>query len=227
MEATTAAAPAEKTGRTKWGGPSLRPGQSRDPESGLRLPASHRPGARTLWRRLTDNREAMLQLGGHAGWATVLGRLLMTGAITQSQYWAGERFAELAGRFDRFEPHARRTVGSPSYERGRGREDEVERRSQDGTLRSYERAAKKARKNWLRAQGCLPDAGRDMVENVAIFGQELLDAHHRDFAAMLTLLVDHFGFKAEVGEGSQGPLRRSVARRTPPEAAKSVEAVPA
>jgi hypothetical protein len=90
------------------------------------------------WHRI---REDAVKLGSNPLIATELGRLGYTGALTSVEVATGFRIAEIYGRYDR-SIGRRRSIASPSYELGRGRdtaavESEEARERAHGAARAF------------------------------------------------------------------------------------------
>ncbi len=71
--------------------------------------AGHAP---TLVRRAVDN---LMRQAGNERFGSVIGRLLLDGKITSTQFAAAEAYAKLRGRFDRATQVPRRMAQSPCY----------------------------------------------------------------------------------------------------------------
>jgi hypothetical protein len=90
------------------------------------------------WHRI---REDAVKLGSNPLIATQLGRLGYAGALTPVEVATGFRIAEIYGRYDR-SIGRRRSIASPSYELGRGRdmaaqESEEARERAQGAARAF------------------------------------------------------------------------------------------
>lgn len=154
---------------------------------------TRRPGAGALWRRIADNWEALEALGANPDLGTVIGRMFLFGELSHTEASAARLYAEIAGRYSRYFGLARETAASPAYERGFGREDEVERHAKNDTMRSYERRAKKARRAWEKVQGCLPPgAAKDVLHDVAVLNREVNKALYPDLRIILAKIAGKF-----------------------------------
>jgi len=158
-------------------------------------------GANNIRKRFELHWDAMVAYGVDARWGTVLGRLYLEGLLTSTQASAGILYAEIAGRYDRYFGVTRRTPKSQSYQRSFGGADEtVQRHIQDGTVRSYERRAKAARKRWERLQNRIPsDHARSIVENVCLHEIDIPRSMVGDLAAILSSIAAAFGNHDMVG----------------------------
>lgn len=144
--------------------------------------------ARTLHRRLQDRniRAAMIADGENSMHGSVLGLMLMDASITETEYTAACRYADVAGKYDRYFGTGKRTIASFNYERGYGREDEVEKHGAEGTIGAYERRARKAKKQWTRVQAKIPtEHARTVIDEVCLFDREVNSALVPDFKLMM------------------------------------------
>src|SRR6202035_4086664 len=153
-----------------------------------------------IWRRLrgrNDNWQEMVKAGMTPDSGSQTGKLFLFGVITGTQASALRLAAEVTGEYDRFHnsPGLKRTVASPSYTRGsRGEDDELNRRIAAGTIDQYTRMANRAKKSWLKLQGCFPtEEARIMVERIAVDEVEIDSCHHRDLVVVLNRIISRFG----------------------------------
>lgn len=126
--------------------------------------------APTLVRRIMDH---AVKLANDPRCASQLGRLYMTGQLTDSEFEAALNFAEDVGRWDRAQGMPRRSAKSPGWEMGfgDGRVDLTALRRMD-----TERAAKaeeriklrieKASKALQKALNCIPLNSRSIVHDI-------------------------------------------------------------
>lgn len=134
-------------------------------------------------------------------YGTVIGRLYHFGEINARQASAARLYAEVVGRYDRFHPTRdavlRRSAKSPAYERGsRGRDDEVERLSNQGQLPEWERRAKRARKAYLKLDSCVPnDLARTALDEICIHNREINSVNYPDLVRILERIADKFRFR--------------------------------
>ena len=153
-----------------------------------------RPGANTLWRRMRDFQDDLRKLGADPNLGTVLGRLYLFGVLSESEMAAGLLYADLAGRYARYHKEARESAASPNYQRGLGREDEVERHNKDGTMAAYERRARAARKAWEKAGAQIPnERAREVLRNVCLLDLEISQIVYDDLKILLRRIGDAFG----------------------------------
>lgn len=137
--------------------------------------ARHADGAGTKWRRIRDNWPQLKKLGVNELFGSAIGKLRLFEWITEDQANVLARYGEVVGRFDRYHanPDLRRHAKGASYERGFGSEDEIVRRTNDGTLPAYERRAKRAMKQWKRVQSYVTTDLRAVLDGVCVWDQEL------------------------------------------------------
>lgn len=126
---------------------------------------------------------------------SVLAKHFMANDLSYAQTSAGRFYAQLIGQYDQFFGYTPRELASPGYERGRGREDEVERHRSDGTLLQYERRAKSLRKKYRLAHVIIGETGqvRQVIEAVCVYDRPILQAQVPALVAGLELLAKHFG----------------------------------
>lgn len=134
--------------------------------------------------------------------ADVIGRWLLFKHLTPFQAEAARRYAFIMARFDRHFTEGRRSARSQSYERAYGEDQELERRAVEGTLDDYEKAAKKARKQYDRLQRILvhysdPATGRnlmkDALDQMCCENIEPPAQYREDIAKALTHIGHEFG----------------------------------
>jgi hypothetical protein len=169
----------------------------------------HGPGHGNHWDR------AIRELRGEK-FGTELARHHMEGNLTAAQKSAGDHYAVLTRRFDRFFGFTRRytrgiAFDSPSpdlaYDGVNGQTDEVARHERYGTIKEYERRAKKIKEEWKRAQEALDKSGgREVVDRACIYDQPIPPDQHPILAGALEHLARVFGFNAK----GDGPRRAST-----------------
>lgn len=127
---------------------------------------------------------------------SVLAKHMMAGDLSFAQTSAGRYYAKLAGEFDGFFGLQKRGAKSPAYERGFGNDDEVERRQRDGTIKEYEKMAKRLRKRWEKVHRIIGEYGpvRTIIEKVCIYDTPILSVDVPALTSGLELLAHHFGF---------------------------------
>jgi hypothetical protein len=131
-------------------------------------------GANNIKARYRNNWALMVKHGADPVWATAIGMLHLDGVLTDAEADAAVFYAELAGRYDRFHPNKvnlPRTPRSQAFEFGSKASDtEIERHNIQGTITSYERRARRIRKQWEKAQTAV-GTKREMVEKLCLFNE--------------------------------------------------------
>lgn len=177
----------DKTLARRW------PGGKRKPQRVVR-----HAGVNNIAKRFEVNWDAMIAFGADERWGSSVGRLYMEGSLSSIQATAGIEYARLAGEYDRYHSISRRTPKSQSYQRSFGGQDDiVERHVQNGTVRSYERKAKRVKKRWQAIEDCMPnEAARRIVDDVCLYERDVPSSMSGDLAAVLNriahvLRLDH------------------------------------
>jgi hypothetical protein len=190
---------------------------------------SHRPIRRRRHQRksLGPRRvdwDAQIRIGCNPNLGSEVGTYHLRGELTEAQAFAGHYYAVLAGRYDHFFGLSRRhipsnvfdgsvgSVAGPALDDGAagaaydgdfgGQNGEVERHERNGTIKAYERRAKKIKKEWKRAQDAMANnAVREVVDRVCIYNQPILSDQLPVLAAALERLARLFGLKgARLGQ---------------------------
>ena len=158
-------------------------------------PEPRHPGHHTLWRRHRDNWDEMVRAGSNPMWGTVIGKLYISGVLTEIEARAARLYAEVTGQFDRDHGITRRSIPSPAYQSGLyGRDDEVGRHEKNGTLEEYERRAIRSKREWERMQSCLiTPAMREAAEEVCIFDREITYQQVENLKMALGNIARKFG----------------------------------
>lgn len=173
---------------------------------GRRVPEYQRRHPHTFWKRAhellrDESWEGFAKLGLNPMYGTEVGRLYCDGTFNPSHCEAARIYAEVIGRHDHYfkDPKLPRTPGSPAYERSfRGNDDEIERRETDGSIKSYERKANRAKKAYKKLTGCLPnETARAVLDDLCI--HDLPPPSHliREIRACLELISKKFKHKFE------------------------------
>ena len=146
-------------------------------------------GHNVRWRRFTDSLavaideakklpvdkldQAIATMAACAKMATPISRLVYFGHLTTRQGMAGRRYADIMGTFERYHvDKASRSARAQNVAAERGGEDqEIQRHINRGTIKEYEREAKRSRKEYDRAQKVLSRyadsvTGRNLAKNV-------------------------------------------------------------
>lgn len=176
-------------------------------KSGRKIAPKHR-APRGLWIRHRDELEAMRRKSrddystflhiGRPEFGTVIGELYRRGDFDESDCAAARIFAEIVGRRDRYhqvkDPKITGTPRSPSYERGFGSgDDEIERRSQDGTIAAYERKARRAQRAGHKLDGCIVnERARAVLYEVCIYNRHPSAEQIPDLKAQLKIIWAKF-----------------------------------
>src|ERR1700730_2210891 len=156
-------------------------------------PRAANPG--TVWRRIKDNWRDMEKIGMNPDLGSEIARLYLFGVLTEAEASAGRLYAEICGRFQRYHGLTRASAASPAYERGYGREDEVERNIRTGTILAYERRAKAAKKAWSKLQRAIPNAPAafDLLNRVCVLNEHAAERDHAALKLLLRKVSDAFG----------------------------------
>lgn len=151
-------------------------------------------GRGVLWHRIQD----MMKVANSADMGQVAGRMLAFDQLTVRQVYATKLYAEVIGRYDKYhrDSDLHRSAVSPAYQRAsRGKDDEIERLQRDKSIKAYERKAKRAKKAYLKLDGCIPNAvARTALDDVCLFEREINSAHWPDLRRLLDKIADKFQF---------------------------------
>lgn len=178
---------------------------------GFRARPKPERGPRSLWIRHRDHLESMrnrddwseFMRAGRPEFGTVVGALFNSHHFDQHHCAAARIYAEIVGRYNRYhpimDPKVRGTACSPSYERGfGGGDDEIERRTQDGTIAAYERKAKRSRKAHDKLQKTIVnERARAVLDSVCIYDQHPSSEQIPDLRAQLDLIWEEFKHRYE------------------------------
>lgn len=135
-----------------------------------------------------------------------ISRLCYFGHLTVTQAMAGRRYAAIVRTFERFHVvAAQRSARAQSYQSGHAGEDqEIQRHIVNGTLRDYEREAKKAKKEYDKALKVLAryadgttgrNVAKNVVDDLCLSDQEPPAQYRQNVAAVLQALADAFGIQ--------------------------------
>ena len=190
--------------------------------SGQTRAKNKRGGENVRWKRLTQSYdEALKELGrippdkidqavalmaGNQRLVAPLTRLVFFKHLTVTQAMAGRRYGHIVERFERYHvANATRSARAQNIERERaGADDEIQRHLNRGSINEYEREAKKAKKEYEKAQKVLgrflhPDTGRNEAKNVlddlCLSDIEPPAQYRQNIAAVLQALAQAFGIK--------------------------------
>jgi hypothetical protein len=216
----------------------------RDMSAGNRYPSGRKrekfkprhAGWRTLNKRLRArdwNWDDVVAQGLNPMLGSVLGTLYVEGVLSQHEASAGRLVAEITARFDRAHAQGRRHAASPAYERSFGSDDEVEKLERaevdsPGTVKAYERKAKKVKKAWDKLQSVVPwPEARDLLERVCVYDLPILDASKGNIKALLRVVADRFGLteaKPEVEADTHNVVVRRLVTDTEKRVTAAVDA---
>lgn len=128
---------------------------------------------------------------------TIIGKLFNAGHFDQHHCAAARIYAEITGRRDRYhqikDPKVQGSPRSPSYERGYGRDDEIERRIQNGTIAAYERQARRAQRAATKLDALIVnETARAVLDAVCIQDQTPSSNQIPDLKAQLDIIWNTF-----------------------------------
>lgn len=167
-------------------------------------------GANVQWKRLKSISMEVLDANHIArDAASVIGRWFLFKHLTAFEAEAARRYAYVMARFEKFFVESRRTARSQSYERAFGADQELERRTNDGTMRAYEKQAKKARRDYDKLQKQLAPysdiTGRnplkDALDQLCCEDIEPPAGHRDQIAAVLRIIGEAFGVSVQSRRG--------------------------
>lgn len=146
---------------------------------------------------------------------SVLAKHFMANDLSYAQTSAGRYYGQLVGRYDKLFGLHRRELASPAYDAGRGRQDEVEMHTQNGTIEQYERRARVMQNRYNKANVVIGETGplREVVETVCLYDRPILQSQVPALVAALELLAKHFGFNPAGELPPRGKNRVSHAAR--------------
>lgn len=158
-----------------------------------------------LWIRHRDHVDLMRERdnwseflrAGRAEYGSVVGKLFAAGHFDQHHCAAARIYAEIMGRRDRYhqvkDPKVQGSPRSPSYERGFGKDDEIERRIQQGTIASYERQARRAQRAGAKLDALIVnETARAVLDAVCVQDQTPSTTQIPDLKAQLDIIWDVF-----------------------------------
>lgn len=174
-----------------------------------------RGGVNVMWRRITAAFDDELKaLGANPAMTAPLSRWVLFQHLTKTQGMAGRRYAAIVREFERATmPPQKRNGKSANLEPSSGGEDqEIMRRTYNGTMDEYLANARYAKSQYKRAMKVLatfadPVTGRnfakDNLDLLCLEDKEPPANLRRDIGAVLTALAKEFG----VGEAPK-PLAK-------------------
>jgi hypothetical protein len=156
--------------------------------AGSRYPSGHkRPkytprhaGVNNIAVRYRHKWDDMKRIGADPVFGSEVALMHLRGVFTDAEADAALYYAEVAGRYDRYHPAkdgaTPRTARAQSYEFGsRAADTEIERHNREGTIKSYERRAKKTRKLWGKIQELVEPGLRDRLDQLCLMDQAQLE----------------------------------------------------
>jgi hypothetical protein len=148
---------------------------------------------------------------------SVLAMHMMAGDLSYAQTSAGRYYAQLVGEYDRFFGIHKRSASSMAYDRGYGREDELERKVRTGEVKAYEKRAKMFKKRYEKVHRVIGETGpmRDIIEKVCLHDRRVLQDEIPVMVSGLELMARHFAFNP-AGERQRVVSHGEHQRRRPP-----------
>lgn len=169
--------------------PAARPASDRKP-SGDKKPAL----APTLIYRMREHGKA---LGLDPRLGSVLGVMGVHRELSDAEIAAGFAVAEIYGRYEMLQGLPRRTVASPSYERGFGAKAEIDITAMlPEDLKRHRRAVKKATKRFDNLQAWLTHDEQNLVEAVCCANERCPVMDKPKLAAILNRVAVKMGMAA-------------------------------
>jgi hypothetical protein len=152
---------------------------------------------RQVWKMIQHQGDDMVKLGLLSKESqSALNRLRLMTHFTDLEYQAGRRYALIVGRFERFCTDTRRNAKSPSYERGFGSDQELERHATYGTLADYEQAARDARKEYDKLMRVIAPYGsqaKSMLDDLCCSDIEPPPEYRSNLGVVLRMVAKGFG----------------------------------
>lgn len=133
-------------------------------------------GANNIKVRMRRNWDLMRKHGADPVWGSAVGIMHMDGILTDAEADAAIYYAEVCGRYDRYHPNKDgslpRSARAQSYDFGnRASDTEIERHNQNGSIKSYERRARRTRALWEKIQGEIPPGLTDRVDQLCLLDE--------------------------------------------------------
>lgn len=152
---------------------------------------------RQIWKAIQHHGDDLVRLGIIAKESqSALSRMRLMTHLSGMEYEAGRRYALIIGRFERFCTDTRRNAKSPSYERGFGTDQELERHAMAGTTADYEDAAKDAKKEYRRLMKVLEPYGsqaKSLLDDLCCSDIEPPSTARENLAVVLRMVAKAFG----------------------------------
>jgi hypothetical protein len=171
--------------------------------SGAQQRRKRRGGHNMIWKRIETSYEELKKFGADPAMVAPLTRWVVTDILTNVQGAAGQRYAQIVRKFERYHLSASsRTPRSAALEPSRGgADDELEKEIRKGTLGQFQADAKKAKRQYLRLMKVLaryadPLTGRnpakDHLDTLCLADQEPPAAIRKDIAVVLSAIAKEF-----------------------------------
>jgi hypothetical protein len=190
-----------KANREKWRAAATKANKvpERYPSGKRKKPPPENPNCYVVAHRVYDNWEELRLLGYNEDFGSAVGKLYMFEHITAREATAGRIYAQTAARYDRFNGLMRQAK-SPAYARAsRGTDDTVDKIERTGNIHQYEKAARRAKKNWMKIVQGIPNArSQKLLDEVCIYDIYPIDeVSRRDVKTLLGMVATKFGIKAD------------------------------
>lgn len=184
-------------------------------EGGHARAKKRRGGEHVLWKRLLSaygehtrklSDEELKAFTKSNKLVAPLTRLVFFGHLTPTQGTAGRRYADVMRVYERFHiAGAQRSVRAQNVQASRpGHDQEIQRHIVNGTIKEYEREARRARKDYQRMMKVLgryadPATGRniakDVLDDLVLSDIEPPAQWRTNLGAVLTAIAAEFGGK--------------------------------
>lgn len=167
-----------------------------------------RGGENVKWHRIKwmiDNATEQAAVNPEMG--SVISRYVMFGHLTQPEGIAARMYAEISGRHARYFTESAVSVPSPSFQRGFGADDELERISLAGDLDDYEKKARSARRQYNRLMTLVTrfPGAKEVLDRLCCMNEELSPGQRDDLKRILRHIMEEYRilsrFAAERGLG--------------------------
>jgi len=190
--------------------------------SGQTRAKNRRGGENVRWKRLTASiDEAMAEarrlppdkidqaialMAANSRLTSPVSRLVYFKHLTVAQGMAARRYATIVRTFERYHvANATRSARAQDIDKPRAGDDqEIQRHLNRGTINDYEREAKKARKEYDKAQKMLAafsssttgrNEAKNIIDDLCLSDIEPPAQYRKNVAAVLQALADAFGVK--------------------------------
>lgn len=190
--------------------------------SGQTRAKNKRGGENVRWKRFTSTiseaineakrlppdkiDQAVALMAACAKLTAPVSRLVYFKHLTTKQGMAARRYASIVSHFERYHvANATRSARAQDIDRQRAGEDqEIQRRIQNDTIREYERDARKARKEYDKAQKVLArysdsvtgrNEAKNVLDDLCLSDIEPPAQYRQNIAAVLEALANEFGIE--------------------------------